>query len=934
MAGEGLYQPLNLTNQIRLLRLLPLEPGQGNDSSQYELFTSDLDSCENTYSALSYAWGSPDQSVRRIKVNGIDFPVRENLGHALAALRTAGERVFWIDAICIDQDNKQERNHQVKQMGDIYRRAAQVFVWLGQPESGPNWGADLANALDIVWWLGCSSLTSSMPPAPPDIDPSDSHDVTDHIRWMSKMMRFCGSRDQLRAEQKRNELGHDDSKGDTLLGKINSWRYLRWRGQPRAEQERNELVHDDAEGDALRSKIKSWLHLKDLVQVTYPLSQELFLQAEGRLHQLRRQIQPLELTLRETGSLEPEQESRMRALLRGIAREQEDMHAIRYDFDRARQDGRKLKILTNDLWLDLRSMWDSLQIKEPSVWIGDVFGNRHASSREAAGSLLDNIIRLRCLELVCELPYWNRLWIVQEVLLAKEIRICFGDDGNTTVSWDMLAGACSCLDQIPKSWVFDCGIGESITRIKESVPFRLARQRADGTQGWPLHELLKVTQASLCENPRDKIFGLLGIANDANINDLEIDYSKSMHNTCQDTILWYQRSYGDQLLSASAIGFAQLLMQSFLNHGEQLDRQDFLLPASSGGGAAGGGPARVTEAMAVEVGDILPLEQLIQNGDLLRARSQDWISVMAEYDGYGIKREPHTKQKQSQEHLDSVCMNLFITSQRSYAVVQEEEDVCQREGLASKAVSISAPAEQNAERHCFFMAGKGRFGVASTVIREDDVLCLLEKTDIGVILRKQGDRYRIVSRAVVAPEAERDETETETRDETEAETEAEIHGGPGRRSHDSRSTSSMARGEPAPSRTFKLLLDCSTIYDLIEPITANARGYRQEPPGKAAHEFNWWNEDILGDEAEVYIAIDVPQAISVAVPDNIQDSGMEAPGRSVDYKDKARTAVGHSEVPSVSQSSPGNWVESAKPYLAGNLLGTAVCFLSLLHQGQ
>src|SRR3569833_2294898 len=632
MAGEGLYQPLNLTNQIRLLRLLPLEPGQGNDSSQYELFTSDLDSCENTYSALSYAWGSPDQSVRRIKVNGIDFPVRENLGHALAALRTAGERVFWIDAICIDQDNKQERNHQVKQMGDIYRRAAQVFVWLGQPESGPNWGADLANALDIAWRLGRSPPTSSMPPAPPDIDPSDSHDVTDHIRWMSKMMRFCGSRDQLRAEQKRNELGHDD-----------------------------------AEGDALRSKIKSWLHLKDLVQATYPLSQELFLQAEGRLHQLRRQIQPLELTLRETGSLEPEQESRMRALLRGIAREQEDMHAIRYDFDRARQDGRKLKILTNDLWLDLRSMWDSLQIKEPSVWIGDVFGNRHASSREAAGSLLDNIIRLRCLELVCELPYWNRLWIVQEVLLAKEIRICFGDDGNTTVSWDMLAGACSCLDQIPKSWVFDCGIGESITRIKESVPFRLARQRADGTQGWPLHELLKVTQSSLCENPRDKIFGLLGIANDANINDLEIDYSKSMHNTCQDTILWYQRSFGDQLFFVCVFGFAQLLMQSFLNHGEQLDRQDFLLPASSEEDAANGDPSQLTEAMAVEVGDILPLEQLIQNGDLLRARSQDWISVMAEYDGYGNGREPHSKLEQCLEHLDSVCMGRGGAARRAGA---------------------------------------------------------------------------------------------------------------------------------------------------------------------------------------------------------------------------------------------------------------------------
>ena len=43
-------------------------------------------------------------------------------------------RILWIDAICVDQQNIEERGHQVSRMADIYRVANPVIVWLG-PES-------------------------------------------------------------------------------------------------------------------------------------------------------------------------------------------------------------------------------------------------------------------------------------------------------------------------------------------------------------------------------------------------------------------------------------------------------------------------------------------------------------------------------------------------------------------------------------------------------------------------------------------------------------------------------------------------------------------------------------------------------------------------------------------------------------------------------
>lgn len=41
----------------------------------------------------------------------------------------------WIDVICIDQQSVSKRNHQVRVMGSIYRRAISVIAWLGPIDS-------------------------------------------------------------------------------------------------------------------------------------------------------------------------------------------------------------------------------------------------------------------------------------------------------------------------------------------------------------------------------------------------------------------------------------------------------------------------------------------------------------------------------------------------------------------------------------------------------------------------------------------------------------------------------------------------------------------------------------------------------------------------------------------------------------------------------
>jgi hypothetical protein len=82
--------------------------------------------------------------------------VRANLWSALCHLRLPKrDRFLWIDAICIDQGNILERNHQVKRMGSIYEGASKVLVWLGpqkdQSDIALSFIEDIGKAAQKYW---------------------------------------------------------------------------------------------------------------------------------------------------------------------------------------------------------------------------------------------------------------------------------------------------------------------------------------------------------------------------------------------------------------------------------------------------------------------------------------------------------------------------------------------------------------------------------------------------------------------------------------------------------------------------------------------------------------------------------------------------------------------------------------------------------------
>jgi hypothetical protein len=99
------------------------------------------------YEALSYVWGT-EKARQPIKCHGYDVPITQNLEHALRALRHPTLiKPLWVDAVCINQQDLDERVRQIGYMRLVYRHAGRVVVWLGP--SNPVTERALARAREL-----------------------------------------------------------------------------------------------------------------------------------------------------------------------------------------------------------------------------------------------------------------------------------------------------------------------------------------------------------------------------------------------------------------------------------------------------------------------------------------------------------------------------------------------------------------------------------------------------------------------------------------------------------------------------------------------------------------------------------------------------------------------------------------------------------------
>jgi len=132
---------------------------------------------------------------------------------------------------------------------------------------------------------------------------------------------------------------------------------------------------------------------------------------------------------------------------------------------------------------------------------------------------------------LCSDEYWGRVWIVQEIGMAQKIQVCYDE---VEEAWDAF------IQRIR----LRCG---NITDT--DGPLKLERQRQNKYDGGhTFRKLLENHQDAVCKDPRDKIYGFVGLVQDA--RGFPMDYEKSLFEVWKDTMLFMNK---DGKLSGSDV---------------------------------------------------------------------------------------------------------------------------------------------------------------------------------------------------------------------------------------------------------------------------------------------------------------------------------------------------------------------------------------------
>lgn len=125
--NQHIYAPL--PSSTTSIRILSIHPGGEGQPLSCSLHAESRHSAK--YEALSYVWG--DSTLNRfIFLDGTKCYVGKNLYECLVHLRHGNEqRELWVDALCINQADPDERSEQVLRMGDLYSKAERVIIWMG-----------------------------------------------------------------------------------------------------------------------------------------------------------------------------------------------------------------------------------------------------------------------------------------------------------------------------------------------------------------------------------------------------------------------------------------------------------------------------------------------------------------------------------------------------------------------------------------------------------------------------------------------------------------------------------------------------------------------------------------------------------------------------------------------------------------------------------
>ncbi|PNP83708.1 hypothetical protein FNYG_02925 [Fusarium nygamai] len=382
--------------------------------------------------------------------------------------------------------------------------------------------------------------------------------------------------------------------------------------------------------------------------------------------------------------------------------------------------------------------------------------NIHSNSELPTNSTQTNFAERNFAEKLYNDNYWNRVWIIQEIGQAQKIKVCFG---NSAAEWKQFIQFVT------------------VHNFGSKGPIRLNRHREGKYTGSnTLLQLLDNHKEADCQDRKDKVYGLVGMASDA--RGFSIDYDKSVFEIWTDVMEFMNRHglFGRDITSVGRL-------VKFLLMGAECDPlQQILRPYAPGDGddtiITDTKHAKAFELQGAVLGSVIcvgprPLEivgnlqavdmciqqvQFNYRNDLGNAHreSDTMIQTIIELDDISLSKKCFDCRSIVQWQISG---NSF-SPERNHAPITSDW-IRGLQGKSQGPVEKDPPSgvqSSGNNSRLFQMSARNqtpwKLGLSSSDVRVGDLICWLEWPRRAIIVRAYDEKYRwklqVVGTAVIA----------------------------------------------------------------------------------------------------------------------------------------------------------------------------------------
>lgn len=663
---------------IRVVHILPSEQRSAPIECRIAVHSNQLERPE--YEALSYAWGDPQDGEKTILVDGQPFAIRLNLWLFLEQLRRdRSVRVVWVDAICIDQRNTEERNHHVKRMGDIYRNACRTLIWLGPSDQDSDM---LFEAISMIY-----ETASPHREYYEKVKSLSEFDLRTSMPEFEELWKLI-------EEHKRKSLSSEDE--DAQLG---AWY-------------RKALSNHFSDSTTF---MRLRYHSFDRMETPNSQSRKTY-----DLFIARNELaMPTSADSVAVDRLSHKRENRISETMghyyAGLLRK---YYTLSFGLLMVEEQEEK-EVLTRQDWL-----------------------NNHPLVLKALSDLSTR-------------PYWKRLWIVQEIILSRNIELFCG---NKVALWNRLIDmlrACE-SSQHENRRTIAASNASALYREWEKRHKETTEVHAESLVGLTaLKAFLDAFETSLCADVRDKVYGFLGLVE----TPLEPDYSKSPLELFAQlmelfkTGLDQEDSGRHEHPMSDLLHFGRLLQRSLRLDitGPEKGARDDAYPSIVQTPGEIFGKVLVTASNAAGVEEIA--DALFDNWMTLRTppalpdRQKAFARSSLLHCIHNLSK---TLARHSDESFSSVQHRLFsstLTQPGKILAIKYSPH-----GHEPTPIRCKSPSGFT-RRLCWFVYSLGRVGVSDVDVQEGDLICNCSgiSPTHAVVLRESPCGLQIVGRVMVSP---------------------------------------------------------------------------------------------------------------------------------------------------------------------------------------